>query len=131
MNNIKILRLQSGEDIIGLVDISDENYKVTEPMTVGIEPRGKYNGLVMHQWIPVQLVKNKTIVISKCDVMFAMEPTDEFSEYYNATVEKINKVLAIQKQIDNQDEYEYDTSDNMEELMEAFNEMEQDGNILH
>jgi GTPase involved in cell partitioning and DNA repair len=130
MNNIKVLRLQSGEDIIGLVDISDENYKVTEPMTVGIESRGKYNGLVMHQWIPVQLVKNKTIVISKCDVMFAMEPTEEFTEYYNATVEKINKVLKKQKEIEVNDIIET-TDDEFEELMEAFNEMEQDGHILH
>jgi len=130
MNNIKILRLQSGEDIIGLVDISDENYKVTEPMSVGIEPRGKYNGLVMHHWLPVQLVKNKTIVISKCDVMFAMEPTDEFTEYYNTTVEKINRVLKKQQEIEMNDIIET-TDEELTELMEAFIEMEQNGNILH
>ena len=62
--------------------------------------------------------------------MFAMEPTEEFSEYYNATVEKINKVLKKQKEIEVNDIIET-TDDEFEELMEAFNEMEQDGHILH
>jgi hypothetical protein len=130
MNNIKILRLKNGDDIVGLVDISDENYKVTEPMIVGIEPRGRYNGLIMQHWLPVQLVKNKTIVISKSDVMFAMEPTDELSEYYVVTLEKINKILKKQQEINMNDIIEVN-NDEAEELLKAFIEMEQNGNLLH
>jgi predicted Rossmann fold nucleotide-binding protein DprA/Smf involved in DNA uptake len=45
-------------------------------------------------------------------------------------VEKINKVLKKQQEIEVDDIIET-TDDEFEELMEAFNEMEQDGHILH
>ena len=66
MDNIKIVRLKNGEDIVGqLYDIED-SYDVIEPMTVDVEYRGKEAGLVMRHYLPIQLVKQYIRSLSLC-----------------------------------------------------------------
>ena len=53
------------------------------------------------------------------------EPADDFCEYYVNTVEKIKDLLKSKNIVDNLDDEEIDN------IMEAFEELNKDGNTLH
>ena len=91
---IKIVRLKSGEDIIGnLMTLPIDDIQITEPMSVYISNRGQESGLVMSHWLPVQLIKKNEITLKSCDVLTMFEPNQEFEEYYLNTVEKIKSLM--------------------------------------
>jgi len=120
---IRILRLTSGEDIIG--NASEQyvgQYKVSEPMSVGIDFRGREAGLVMNHWLPVQLIKENEITIEPKDILCVMEPNDELREYYLNTVQKIKDLLSAKNIVD-----EFNT----DEIIEAFQDMINHGDTLH
>ena len=124
---IKIVRLQNGEDIIGNVtDIYDTGkYIVEEPMSVSINYRGKEAGLEMHHWLPVQLINRNEITLENKDVLCILEPNDEFCEYYMNTVEKIKELLNAKKLVDSMSDEE------VEDIMDAFEELDLGGTTLH
>ena len=125
-SNIKIVRLQNGEDIIGSVaDLDYGQYNISEPMSVDIDYRQKSAGLVMNHWLPVQLIKKNEITINTKDVLCLLEPNDEFVEYYMNTVEKIKELLAAKNLVDGLDD------DEVNDIMDAFEEMDNDGVTLH
>ena len=124
---IKIVRLQSGEDIIGnITDLYETgNYIVEEPMSVGIEYRGKEAGLMMHHWLPIQLIKKNEITLEQKDILCVLEPNDEFCEYYLNTVEKIKDLLSVKNIVDNLED------DELEDILDAFEDMKLNGDTLH
>ena len=124
---IKILRLSNGEDIIGnFTDLYDTGrYIVEEPMSVDIENRGKESGLMMHHWLTVQLLTKNEITLKEKDVLCVLEPNDEFCEYYENTVVKIRELLKAKNLVDSLDD------DEVNDIMDAFEEMELDGVTLH
>lgn len=125
MDNIKIVRLKNGEDIVGQIINVDDSYDVIEPMTVDVAYRGKEAGLVMRHWLPIQLVKHNEINIKQSDVLCVLEPSDDFVEYYMNTVEKIHDLLKARNLVDELDDEE------MNDIMDALDELQQDGNTLH
>ena len=123
---IKIVRLQNGEDIIGNLTNEDiGKFTVEEPMAVNIEYRGREAWLMMHHWLPVQLIKKNEILLENKDVLCILEPNDEFCEYYLNTVEKIKELLSAKNTLDGLDEEETDN------IMDAFEELLNDGKTLH
>ena len=125
MENIRIVRLKNGEDIVGQLNNVDDSYDVIEPMTVDVEYRGKEAGLVMRHWLPVQLVKHNEINIKQSDVLCVLEPSADFAEYYVNTVEKIHNLIKARNLVDDLDD------DEVNNMMDALEELEQDGNTLH
>jgi hypothetical protein len=126
MNNIKIVRLQNGDDIMGNVTfLEDSKFIVSEPMSVGIEFRGKEAGLMMHHWLPVQLIKNNSIIMEEKNILCLLEPNDEFTEYYLNTVERIKGLLSAKHALDSLDDEEPD------DIMDAFEELINDGRTVH
>lgn len=125
-SNIKIVRLQTGEDIIGnITELDLDCLNVSEPMSVEIDYRKNSPGLIMHHWLPVQLIKKNEIQISNKDVLCFLEPNDEFAEYYLSTVEKIKQLLEAKNLVDSLEDEEIDN------IMEAFEEMKHYGDTLH
>ena len=124
-NNIRIVRLQNGEDIMGCFTANNCNYDISEPMSVQIEHNGREAGLMMHHWLPVQLLKKNEITLEQKDILCVLEPNEEFCEYYLNTVEKIKSLLKAKNIIDSMDEEE------IENAREAFDELRNNGNILH
>jgi hypothetical protein len=125
-NSIKIVRLQNGEDIIGYVTPKDNGqYDIVEPMSVDVQLQNNQAGLVMRHWLPVQLVKKNEIVLMDKDILCMIEPADDFSEYYVHTVEKIRELLKAKNLVDSLDD------DEVNDIMDAFEELNNDGNTLH
>lgn len=123
---IQIIRLKNGEDIIGEVFddySSSQEFEICDPMTVDIEYRGNQSGLVMNHWLPVQLIENNRTKIKKVDVLTVFNPNKEFQEYYENTVEKMQRLLKAKEITDSMSDEE------IEDIMEALQDSE--GQILH
>jgi hypothetical protein len=126
MNTIKIVRLKSGEDIIGNVTANGiQYYDIDEPMAFEVDYRGNHSGLVMRHWLPVQLLKKNQIQLNAHDVLCVLEPDDEFSEYYLNTVEKVNRLLEAKASVKNM------TDEEIQEIVDEFNTMNQGNDTLH
>ena len=126
MNTIKIVRLKSGEDIIGNVTANGiQYYDIDEPMAFEVDYRGNHSGLVMRHWLPVQLLKKNQIQLNAHDVLCVLEPDDEFSEYYLNTVEKVNRLLEAKASVKNM------TDEEIQEIVDEFNTINQGNDTLH
>ncbi len=123
MNTIKIVRLKNGEDIIGNLNLINDEYEIMEPMSVNVVMKGQESGLVMSHWLPVQLIKKNEIKINSRDVLTVIEPNDEFAEYYTNTVEKIKQLLKAKNLADEM------TDEEIEDIMDAMDDG--DGQTLH
>jgi hypothetical protein len=123
MNTIKIVRLKNGEDIIGNLNLINDEYEIMEPMSVNVVMKGQESGLVMSHWLPVQLIKKNEIKINSRDVLTVIEPNDEFAEYYTNTVEKIKMLLKAKNTADEM------TDEEIEDIMDAMEDG--DGQTLH
>jgi hypothetical protein len=123
MNTIKIVRLKNGEDIIGNLNLINDEYEIMEPMSVNVVMKGQESGLVMSHWLPVQLIKKNEIKINSRDVLTVIEPNDEFAEYYTNTVEKIKMLLKAKNDTDEM------TDEEIEDIMDAMEDG--DGQTLH
>ena len=96
MDNIKIVRLQSGEDIIAdyTVDENDSSVILNNPMSLmfKILPSGKAV-MLMSPWIPLELVENTSTRLFSLDILAVFEPKPNIIEYYNTTVVEVEEEL--------------------------------------
>ena len=126
MDNIKIVKLRNGEDLVGTLTSTDiGNYRLEEPMSFEIDFRHNSSGLIMRHWLPVQLVKKNEIELSQNDILAILEPADDFCEYYWNTVEKIKDLLKAKNLVDEMSDEEIDM------IMNEFEDMNNDGYTLH
>jgi len=130
MDNIKIVRLQNGEDLIGDITFkSDDSFDIYEPMVVFIDYRSKEAGLIMKHWLPLQLVKKNEITLHKKDILFFTEPTTDFEEYYIETVQRVHDMMAAKDQLKSM-LVGLDDIDS-EDLIQQFDNLNNDNNLLH
>jgi alpha-galactosidase/6-phospho-beta-glucosidase family protein len=122
---VKIIRLKSGEDIIGMCNFfSNSEMDIFEPMTVDVETRGTYAGqLIMANWLPVNLIKDNKTTLKTEDILLTMDPEDSFIEYYTTMVDKLKEALQAKRDVQ-------DMSD--EQISEILNAMENpESRVLH
>ena len=125
MDNIKIVRLQSGEDIIAdyMEDVEGSTILLTNPMTLMFKrlPTGKAV-MMMSPWLPLELVENTTARLFSQDVLTVFEPKAQLIEYYNSTVIEVEQDLYNNEdgldELDNDDITEEDEEAAMLELEE-------------
>jgi hypothetical protein len=145
MDNIKIIRLQSGEDIIAAY--REENGEGTvllaNPMTLLFKrlPTGKAI-MLMSPWLPVELIESNATWVYTDDILSVMQPKANLIDYYNKSIKDLEiEMLASSNDVDQalssyDDLPEYEGSElndmeveeeiNEEELMEELNQLRQD-----
>lgn len=81
---VVILRLSTGEDIIGTVSEQPDGYQIISPFKV-IFRRLKPNmvGLTIVPWMMDELLDEHTIYMAKSQVICTMVPKEEFIQYYH------------------------------------------------
>jgi hypothetical protein len=121
-NNIKIVRLKNGEDIIGNLAISNNDINIAEPMLVSLE-HGHTNRLIMSHWLPVQIIKKNETTIHMEDVLTLIEPNDDLVEYYSTTVSKIAELLKAKDVVDEMED------EQIEDILEAM--ADSVGKVIH
>ena len=140
MNNeltIKIIRMQTGEDIISSIyeDMENDTVMLNNPMKVILRrmPTGQ-TIFMMLPWLPIEILKEDSAIIYASDIITMVEPRDSLIEYYyNAINENILTMMKSEEQLlqqlDDGDEEgeEYEISE--EELQEI--EEYKKGKLLH
>ena len=128
MHNVKIIRMQTGEDIMASMigEEQEETVLLADPMRLIYRrmPTGQ-TVLMMMPWLPVELIKDNSALIYNTDIVTIIEPKESMIEYYDNLVNKtliemeksegmIEQLLKDQQQEDEEVEKEEEFS--MEEL---------------
>ena len=118
--NIRIVRLQSGEDIIAdcIENLEDDIVELKRPMHIIFKRIQTGRSIMMMMpWLPVELIKENTAHIYGADILSYLEPKDDLIEYYNNAVNDEDLEIASTSSIRPQlfDEYENPTDEELEE----------------
>lgn len=102
MTSIQIIRLNTGEDIVGYTtELENGMIEVTNPMGVRMQNRGGHEtSIILYHWLPIQIVEINSVDLSLKDVLFITVPTPAFEEYYMNTVEKVQKLFEAKYALD-------------------------------
>lgn len=116
---VKIIRMQTGEDIVANILEEDEDSVIlNNPMRLIFRrmPTGQ-SVMMMLPWLPIELIKDDSAIVYLDDIITVMEPKDSMIEYYGNLV---NKSLLESLEFDNMLEK---TLAEQEEEMEEINEI--------
>ena len=121
--NIRIVRLQSGEDIIAdcIPSLDEETVELKRPMHIIFKRIQTGRSIMMMMpWLPVELIKENTAHIYGADILTYIEPKDDLIEYYNNAVNDEDLEIASTSSIRPQlfDEFDEDEEPTDEELDE-------------
>ena len=136
-NNIKIVRLQSGEDIMADVMENDENELIVldNPMHIIFKrmPTGQ-TVMMMMPWLPIEIIKDNTALVDVADILTIIDPKDSAIKHYGEVVieaqKRMDEVDFISESEDgdeedgeDDDEETSETKDfNVDELLELIKE---------
>ena len=146
MDNVKIVRLQSGEDVIAQCNEVEGTgeFSLTEPMTILFKrlPSGKAF-MMMSPWLPLELIEENHSLIFASDILTMVTPKKVIVDYYTRvvgeiTLESVLNAKDIEESLNNVDEEtEYhedgDMSDeeSIEDIMESFGTNVNKKSLLH
>ena len=127
--NIRIVRLQSGEDIIAdcIPNLDEETVELKRPMHIIFKRIQTGRSIMMMMpWLPVELIKENTAHIYGADILTYIEPKDDLIEYYNNAVNdedlETASASSIRPQLFDEDEEPTDEELDEEELQELMEE---------
>lgn len=126
---IKIIRLNTGEDIIGscLFDDDNESFLIDSPMKVYVTRAAELGKtmLVMMPWLPLEIVEENLASINYSDVITMVNPKTHFIEYYFETIDHYEAMVAKnmqEEEFENQFEDDEMDEDTMQEMLEIIKE---------
>jgi len=130
-NNIKIIRLHGGEDIIAhYVQSEDKETAILhDPMQVIFKriPTGQ-TVMMMMPWLPIEIIENNQAILYTSDILTIVDPKASAIKHYGDVVMESQKRM---EEIDLVSEYEEDedeeeteetTDFNVDELLELLKE---------
>jgi hypothetical protein len=131
MHNVKLIRMQSGEDIMAsmLEDENSDQIQVNDPMRIVFRrlPTGQ-TVMMMMPWLPVELIKENSAMIYYSDIITVVEPKESMIRYYDKLVERTVSEMAdsdkmIEGLLEEQDQEEEDLQHQMiEEVIQSIHE---------
>ena len=135
-NNIKIVRLQSGEDVMADYHADEENGTVLLDNPMHIIFKRISSGqtvMMMMPWLPIELIKENNAIIYDSDILTIIEPKDDLINYYGQIVmsaqEKMENETNIFGEEDEDDEEEIQEEFDAEDYFEMMKEKKK--NKLH
>jgi hypothetical protein len=129
-SQIKIVRLQSGEDIIADCTAIEDSDTVllNRPMHIVFKRVSTGRSVMMMMpWLPIELIKENSAIIYEADILTVIDPKDDLVEYYSNAVcdEDVKHATesSIRPQLfDNDDDGPTDAELDEEELIELLKE---------
>ena len=115
--NIKIVRLQSGEDIIAnyLEDEENDTVLLDKPMHIILKRLSNNKTLMMMMpWLPVELIKENEAIIYASDILSVFEPREDLIEHYDSVLNQFEESLNS-----DEDDDEDDLDEEVEEIQEG------------
>lgn len=121
MHNVKLIRMQSGEDIMAsMIEHDGDTVQLDDPMRLVFRrlPTGQ-TIMMMMPWLPIELVKENSATIFISDIITTIEPKDAMIEYYGKVVTKLledmsdsdEMLQSLLEQQDEEDEPKYEADD--------------------
>ena len=114
--NIKIVRLQSGEDIMAdcIEDTEQGTVLLENPMHIIFKriPTGQ-TVMMMMPWLPIELIKENSAIIYDSDILTVIDPKEDLINYYGQIV-----ITAQEKMENSKNIFGEDDDDDEEELQE-------------
>jgi hypothetical protein len=93
---IKLVRLQSGEDIIASIHPEEGGESVTldNPMTVIFKrlPTGRAV-MMMAPWLPIELIEVNSATLYTADILTIVEPKASMIQYYSNAVDEAHEIM--------------------------------------
>ena len=125
MDNVKIIRLQSGEDVIAdyqQID-GDESVLLSNPMTLMFKrmPTGRAV-MLMSPWLPLELVEKNEAWLYESDILTVVQPKQQIVDYYANSVKEVEEDMIASAMDD--ENFLRDISDEVEEEL-SFEEEQQ------
>jgi hypothetical protein len=133
MHNVKIIRMQTGEDIMASMigEEEEETVLLADPMRLIFRrmPTGQ-TMLMMMPWLPIELIKDNTALVYNSDIITIIDPKESMIQYYGNLVTKtlndmeksegmIEQLLRDQEGEEDESEEEY----SMEDLIQFVEEV--------
>jgi hypothetical protein len=138
LEQIKIVRLQSGEDIIaGYIENTEtEMVQLINPMTVFFKKLASGTSLLMvSPWLPVEIVENDSAMIYTSDILTVVDPKQNVIDYYQKTLLELEnyKNQTDESVLDWGDDDEEDELEEYseEDIKEALEEIKNNKKLLH
>ena len=135
IQGVKIVRLQSGEDIIASIIEDDESEMVmlNNPMHLIFKRTSQGTVMMMLPWLPIELIKDNMATIYSSDILTMVDPKDALVEYYGNMIntEQLKKMSddtlvnnLKEAMNDNEDDDELDIEEENEETLTREEAME-------
>lgn len=138
MDNIKIIRLQSGEDVIADYQQieGDESVLLSNPMSLMFKrmPTGRAV-MLMSPWLPLELVEKNEAWLYESDILTVVQPKQQIMDYYSNSVKEVQEdMMAAESEGDYLTDISEQYGDELDEMsieeeqqaMEELNELRQD-----
>ena len=135
IQGVKIVRLQSGEDIIASIIEDDESEMVmlNNPMHLIFKRTSQGTVMMMLPWLPIELIKDNMATIYFSDILTMIDPKDALVEYYGNMINTeqlknmrddtlVNNLKEAMN--DNEDDNELDIEEENEETLTREEAME-------
>ena len=129
MHNIKLIRMQTGEDIMASMyeEENSDMIQLDDPMRLVFRrmPTGQ-TMMMMMPWLPIELIKVNSANVYATDIITVVEPKEEMIQYYGKLVARLSEDLKesgdhLQRLLDEEDEepdYEEDDGPLTEEQLD-------------
>ena len=126
MHNVKLIRMQSGEDIMASMfeQEDSEQVQLNDPMRLVFRrmPTGQ-TVMMMMPWLPVELIKENSALVYSSDIVTVIEPKEAMIRYYDKFVERTVNDMAdsdklLEDLLDDQDKEDEDEEQQQEEMMQ-------------
>ena len=132
--NIKIVRLQSGEDVMAdcIEDTEQGTVLLENPMHIIFKriPTGQ-TVMMMMPWLPIELIKENSAIIYDSDILTIIDPKEDLINYYGQIVISAQERMENSENIFGEDDDEEEVEEDIdpEELFELLKEKKK--NKLH
>ena len=134
--NIKIVRLQSGEDIMAdcIEDTEQGTVLLENPMHIIFKRVSTgQTVMMMMPWLPIELIKENSAIIYDSDILTIIDPKEDLINYYGQIVisaqERMENSENIFGEDDDEEEEGVEEDIDPEELFELLKEKKK--NKLH
>ena len=117
MDNVKIIRLQSGEDVIADYQQieGDESVLLSNPMSLMFKrmPTGRAV-MLMSPWLPLELVEKNEAWLYESDILTVVQPKQQIIDYYSNSIKEVEEDMIAASM---EDDYLTDVTDEMDDEM--------------
>ena len=127
MDNIKIVRLQSGEDVIASYNDDQEgSITLTNPMALIFKrmPTGRAV-MMMSPWLPLEIVEHNVACLYTQDILSVFQPKQSMINYYHNMIVEVEEDRKNDEMNELHDIEEEDFEMSSEEENEAMEELKQ------